>query len=894
MRQIIAIIAVVVLAASASAQGYISISKTSHKASAADAPPARDFWFAIPQNYDPKDVNGEIFSLYVTSEVNTTVNIQVQGQPVVKKPVSANQVLTHVLPKTLEINRSSAIETDKAIHVWSDDADLNVYFMSRNDFTSDGTVVLPSYSYGKEYVVAAATALFVSSAVDLPSEFIVIATKDNTALTIIPSQDIRKEGAPTVVLHAKGVPFTEFLKKGECIQYQTTQSQNIPWDLSGTTISSNEPIAVVGASACPFIPADPYCDHVVEMVPPVDTWGKTYYSAQFVGRKWGGDSFLLIASKAGQTIYKNGAMYAMLGKFEIYSRDDVAGANIWSSDAPFLLVQYINSATHAVPAGQQRNSGDPAMVVLYPAETAQKNVVFQTPNITPGSGQTSFINYVNILLRTPSVPNTRMDGKLLTDYALINRTPIPGTSWEAFRIEKIGIGKHSITSDSGISVYAYGYGNDDSYAWSVPGTLLPVNSVDTVPPTASSTQGCYCADITIRDKHPNSSKLLVADATVDSNMTVLIPDNVSGADSIVVKVCVADSSKPAAASIEALDDAGNTIVVTSNYPVPHYIKSSTEIVSFGNVPLGTSAERTIELQNMGDTPDTLSAIGFTNGNMFSLTNLGSSVFPPDGKQTIKIVFESKVEGSFYDTLLCVSNCQVIRILVIAGTENPNGRVPDSINVGCIPVGDTLEGNVIFTNANTYPLTIIAINQSGDPDFVRDGTPSLPRTVAPSATAKIGILFNPLSATQKNALLTVVYQTDDAVRDSVSTKLAGCGLDLGVEDEPEIHTLPSNSPDYTHAIERLRSTNEQMFIQSLTPNPAFGIVKCVYAIDEAADVSIELLDILGKVVQKVKPQTFHPKGVYEATIDVSTLSLGTYFCRMQSKVGVVTSILKVQR
>ncbi len=214
-------------------------------------------------------------------------------------------------------------------------------------------------------------------------------------------------------------------------------------------------------------------------------------------------------------------------------------------------------------------------------------------------------------------------------------------------------------------------------------------------------------------------------------------------------------------------------------------------------------------------------------------------------------------------------------------------IPDSIYVGCIPVGDTLEGNVIFTNANTYPLTIIGINQSGDPDFVRDGTPSLPLTVAPSATAKIGIIFNPLSATQKNALLTVVYQTDDAIRDSVSTKLAGCGLDLGVEDEPEIHTLPSNSPDYTHAIERLRSTDEQMFIQSLAPNPASGIVKCVYALDEPTDVSIELLDMLGKVVAGPLATTYQIRGVYEVFFDVSKLPSGSYIARISGGVFVAS-------
>lgn len=210
---------------------------------------------------------------------------------------------------------------------------------------------------------------------------------------------------------------------------------------------------------------------------------------------------------------------------------------------------------------------------------------------------------------------------------------------------------------------------------------------------------------------------------------------------------------------------------------------------------------------------------------------------------------------------------------------PEGNTPDSIYVGCIPVGDTLEGNVIFTNANTYTLTIKQIKQYGSTDFELDGTPTLPKTVAPSATAKIGIRFIPHTVAPKDGMLTVIYESTDAVVDSVSTKLAGCGLDLGVEDEPEIHALPSSSPDYTHAIERLRSTDERMFIQSLTPNPASGIVKCVYAIDEAADVSIELLDMLGNVVARPLTPTHHIKGVYEVSFDVSSLPSGAYIARI---------------
>ena len=118
----------IILAGTAFSQSRIRITEQIEKESRGDAPYlGRDLWMAIPQNYLPAD-KGKTFSLYITSEKNTTVNIQVAGQAVVKKPVTANQVLTHVLAPTLEMIKSTAIETDKAVHIWSDNADLSVYF----------------------------------------------------------------------------------------------------------------------------------------------------------------------------------------------------------------------------------------------------------------------------------------------------------------------------------------------------------------------------------------------------------------------------------------------------------------------------------------------------------------------------------------------------------------------------------------------------------------------------------------------------------------------------------------------------------------------------------------------------------------------------------------------
>jgi hypothetical protein len=668
------------LAGTSYSQSRIRITEQIEKESRGDAPYlGRDLWLAIPQNYDPKDVNGEIFSLYVTSEKNTTVNIQVSGQAVVKKPVAAGQVLTHVFPRNLEINRSSAIETDKAIHIWSDNADLSVYFMSRNDFTSDGMYVIPTTGWGKDYVVAAATALYVSAAVDLPSEFIIIANQDNTAVSIIPSQDIRKEGDPSGVLHAKGVPFTEFLKKGECIQYQTTQSQDVPWDLSGTVVTSNNPIGVIGASACPFLPADPYCDHVNDYIPPVRTWSNTYYTTQFVGRKWGGDSFLIVASKAGQLIYRNGNLAATLGRYESYNPTDITGSNIWTSDAPFMLVQYINSATYGVPVGQPRNTGDPAMVVVNPAEQFAKTVIFQTPNITPGSGQSAFVNYVNVLLRTSSVPNTTMDGRLLTSYTPINRSPIPGTGWEALRIEKVLPGRHKIVSDSGVGVYIYGYGPDDSYAWAGALGTKTVATLDTVPPTTKTLTDCFCARVNVYDIHPDASKL--SSVTIDSldNTTFLPdPDFIPGGalDSSWYEFCIIDSSKPAYIVVSVYDIAGNRTTITSTYE-PQIVSLSPDPVNFGTGNIGQNSYDYVIITNTGSVDYQFKDVNFRLGNgtlgFYVDSTGGDGPIPPGGTRKIRIRFNPIFGNTVTDTVLFGDECTKFSSKVIG-----NGGAADFV------------------------------------------------------------------------------------------------------------------------------------------------------------------------------------------------------------------------
>ncbi|MFI5264838.1 MAG: hypothetical protein ACHQM6_10010, partial [Candidatus Kapaibacterium sp.] len=144
------------------AQGNIRIVHTQESEHQSDTYLGRDIWFAIPQNY--LGSAQKYFNVYVNSPRNTTVNFQVTGGPLIKKPVTAGKVAIFKTPTpkspagdfslSTELSTSGIVEA-KGFHVWSDDADIAVYLLSRRDYSSDGMYVIPTTGWGKEYIVGA-------------------------------------------------------------------------------------------------------------------------------------------------------------------------------------------------------------------------------------------------------------------------------------------------------------------------------------------------------------------------------------------------------------------------------------------------------------------------------------------------------------------------------------------------------------------------------------------------------------------------------------------------------------------------------------------------------------------------------------------------------------------
>lgn len=697
-RSVSLIVAITALAAIALGQGNQRITHRVETEARSAAPfLGRDLWFCVPLNNDPNDNSDKIFTVYVTSEKKTVVNIQIAGQAPVKKQINPGEVWDFLLPKSVEIKGSLDIEKEKAIHVWSDDADLSVYFMSRNPFTSDGMYVLPTIGWGKEYVIASYSALLVDPKFDLPSEFCIVANQNNTVVTVVPSQDVRRTSEPTKVFHKKGEVFTITMQRGEAVQIQTVfDIGGSELDLTGTAVTANNPIGVVGASVCPFIPADPYCDHILDMLPPVRTWSKTYYTLPFFGRVIGGDSYYVIGSKAGQTILRNGNQYANLNRFEAFFRSDISEPSVWTSDAPFMLVQYLNSSR---TGGSTQNQGDPAMVVVNGAEQFARKVVIQTPSIRTGSDQNQFTNYVNVVLPSSVVDNTTFDGMPIKSAYAARRYPIPGTTWEGIRLgnntnAKVPIGTHTIVSDSGVGVYLYGYSKEDSYAWAGALGVKTPGDPDTIPPAPDPKGQCFCARVDFNDIHtaPPASKL--SSFIIDSLDNVSFtpdPDFIPGNEEPngYYEFCVLDSTKDAYLVVSIYDVAGNRTTVTSEYRA-RVAEITPPITNFGTVIPGNDGYGYITIENTGTSPFTFRAseLKLLNGQYFFIDSTGADGdIPPGGTRLVRIRFTPQIGPTVQDTVVFGDECVKVNALVVG-----NGGAPDFLvfnyDFGCAKPGAT--------------------------------------------------------------------------------------------------------------------------------------------------------------------------------------------------------------
>jgi VCBS repeat-containing protein len=410
-----------------------------------------DFWLTFLYNEPSLESEPPYagFKLYINAGVDTTVNIGgVQDSYPQRFQVSAGSSTTvPVYPGYA--TSSDSIHPD-AIHITADHP-VTVYGLNYFIWTTDGFLALPTAMLGTDYIVLTyrnSPSWRDPEYIDGGTEFAVVATEDDTLVTITPSASADSRIA--------GVPYEIILQQGET--YRLINFDGPDADFTGTTIQSDKPVAVFGGHACALVPpSTPAGDHLVEQLTPVNTWGCHFVTMPLAARTKG-DTFRFLAATNGTRVAINGKIVASLDRAQFYEQIIDSPAEILASQ-PILVAQYANGSDF------DGTMGDPFMMLVPPFEQFGGEYILNTAQVLypyeehPWEIYTN--NYVNLTVRSSGVGTIFLDDVLVPAGCFQQI----GTSGYAGAQVFVSPGVHHLSAPVPFGTCVYGWAPYESYGF---------------------------------------------------------------------------------------------------------------------------------------------------------------------------------------------------------------------------------------------------------------------------------------------------------------------------------------------------------------------------------------------------------------------------------------------
>jgi hypothetical protein len=223
------------------------------------------------------------------------------------------------------------------------------------------------------------------------------------------------------------------------------------FDLTGTLITADAPIQVIGGHDCTNVPFDlRACDHLEESLLPLHAWGSSAI-VSVPSPAAGGQSMLRVLSGAdNNTISFDPPVHEpiTLGRFQSFELSTSASTLVRGTGR-LLLAQYL--------VGQEatRRVGDPSMTVAVPIDQYRSAYNFLSP-------ETYELNFIDIIALQRDV--VTLDGELVDGFVKLGEGP-----YGIATVPLVQSGAHEIHGSSGFGIQLYGLGSFTSYM--LPGGL---------------------------------------------------------------------------------------------------------------------------------------------------------------------------------------------------------------------------------------------------------------------------------------------------------------------------------------------------------------------------------------------------------------------------------------
>ncbi|VDH98731.1 Hypothetical predicted protein [Mytilus galloprovincialis] len=415
------------------------------------------------------DESDPLQKLFITTDSKQLVHVNISA----KEPnhpvkllqsftVTQGQVHLSQLNTSFRLNHTQLVK--KAILIQADH-EIVVYGVNRELHSADGYLALPVDALGKEYYTISYSPSYYYTL------FTVIGTDHHTNVAI------QLPNTPGLNVTLKGITYhqNEWINLTLNI-YSTLEISSVA-DLTGSHIISDKPVGVLSGNKKAVVGhTGKSRDHLVEMLLPVDSWGKNFVTVPIPERYNIGDIFKFVASKDNTVItvtgMKNGVPFNE--KFTIAKAGQSIQKHYVSSfyshvvsDKPIALYQF--SVT-------QRHNGidhaDPSLITIPPIEQYAAHYTFTTPEYSLGN----YTNYFMFVINGNQKNGLRLDNHPLPSNTTYHK--IPGTNLVAGYV-RISVGTHTVNHVNDTAVIGgilFGKATLESYGFPVGLLLTPVNS----------------------------------------------------------------------------------------------------------------------------------------------------------------------------------------------------------------------------------------------------------------------------------------------------------------------------------------------------------------------------------------------------------------------------------
>ena len=340
---------------------------------------------------------------------------------------------------------------------------LIVYGGNLRRGTSDTFLVLPKQEYVQLNSYKYIAVSYFSRHSLHESSVAITAQYNDTQLSITSKVDIIIDNTLTLT----SAPTNIILQEGETFLVQSLN------DLTGLQVTSNNPLAMMSGHECTNVPTSTLaCDHLVEQIPPVSSWGRKFATAPLKERQ-AYDVFRILASEnltmvevqctlsADQpTLYNTTSTYMINEGNFVELRVSSSQYCLIEGSENILVLQYSAGYT------ADRLTGDPTMI-LVPAVT-QYCKHYSLPTFQPDDNSFTFSHYMNIFIPAQYYqPNEIfLDNQQLSSYNL-NFTLIKQNGSPQVYAAQVDLteGVHTLhhADAEAMGVIMYGFAPSNSY-----------------------------------------------------------------------------------------------------------------------------------------------------------------------------------------------------------------------------------------------------------------------------------------------------------------------------------------------------------------------------------------------------------------------------------------------